>query len=172
MTPRALVIAPRFDVRGMAADLERELLNATLTAQIEAQIRNVATVQDDKGVYLLYDFLDKGTQPHWIGEADELLANRRNDFGPVWGPVFHPGTRPFDITARTGSYIQNYFERMVAEGVDTRSTDTIQWREIRLLIVDGLLAAMDFARNITPDNWSSVKASYQLYLNGRRYQDS
>ena len=168
--PRALVLNMLFDGAAFAEALDSILLNATMTGNIEAQIRNEATVSDGKATYLLYNFLDKGTKPHWIGDADTLLANKSKGFGPVWGPVFHPGTRPYDISTRVGAYLDNWMKQFL-EGGGAASLDLggeLQWREFRQLVLSGLSSAIDFAQSITPASWEAVRNSYRLYVNAPR----
>jgi hypothetical protein len=167
---RALVINPVIDVKKLGEVLDKIVLNATITGKIQAQLRNTAIVKNEDGpVYLLFNFLDKGTQPHWIGEADTLLANQAKDFGPVWGPVYHPGSKPHDISARVDAFMQGYLESYFT-GIHTAPTkdDSIQWRAIRSGIVGAMQKAADFAAQITPDSWASVKQSYEVYVNGRK----
>lgn len=40
------------------------------------------------------EMVHNGTPPHDIGGDGQILANRLEGFGPVRGPVRHPGTRP------------------------------------------------------------------------------
>jgi hypothetical protein len=174
--PRALVITPVFDAKQMIEGLNKEILNIILSGKIQAQIRNTATInhQNDAGLeqtYLLFDFLDKGTRPHWIGDADVLLANKAKDFGPVWGPVYHPGTPAYDISTRTDNYLENQIERLVSGSspvsLASRASSSIQWATFRSQILLALRSSLEFAQSITPDAWQAVRDSYQLYVNGR-----
>lgn len=36
---------------------------------------------------------EKGARPHSIGAEGQILANKGDNFGPVRGPVLHPGNR-------------------------------------------------------------------------------
>ena len=156
----------RFDGVAFAKALDSILLNATMTGNIEAQIRNEATIYDGKATYLLYDFLDKGTKPHWIGESDTLLANKSKDFGPVWGPVFHPGTRPYDISSRVGAYLDNWMEQFLSSGGSAAldAGGEVQWNQFRKAVLSGLSSAVSFAQSITPASWEAVRNAYVVYV--------
>lgn len=43
--------------------------------------------KDEIGAYIYY-----GTSPHMVGSPGQVLANEATGFGPVTGPVLHPGT--------------------------------------------------------------------------------
>lgn len=167
--PRALVISPVLDGKAFAAVLDKVLTGFT-SSQISAQLTNTATVVRAARSWLLFPFLDRGTKPHYIGDGSEKLANLVKGFGPVWGPVFHPGTRPYDITARVATYLQARLQQQVSfpllhfAGISSSSTD-LPWDKLSNVLVAVLTDSLNFARTITPDNWAYVKASYKLVIN-------
>jgi hypothetical protein len=170
-TPRALVLTPVLDGQGLAATLDK-ILTGFESAVLTAQLINTAYVERESKTWLLFPFLDKGTKPHYIGEGDEVLANRAKDFGPVWGPVFHPGTRPYDITSRVAAYMEAILDQRVSfpilhfAGISSKS-DTVPWVRLRKVLIGVLNDATRFARDITPDSWVAVKASYDLKIEGQ-----
>ncbi len=172
--PRALVLTPVLDVKSMIAALDKILVGFS-GVSLSAQIRNTATVTRESRLWLLFPFLDKGTKPHWIGEADDLLGSKGREFGPVWGPVLHPGTRPYDISARVAAQLQSLLESRVRfpvlhfAGIKSKSPE-VPWENLRRVMVDILLSTVKFAERITPDNWRQVKQSYELWISGRRVQ--
>lgn len=169
--PRALVISPVLDGKAMAEALDKTL-QGFQTAKLSAQVINTATVTRDSKTWSLFTFLDTGTKPHYIGEADTVLANQQADFGPVWGPVFHPGTRPYDITARVDLYMQAAIRTRVAfptlnfAGISSKD-DNLPWNKLRTVLVGILKSTVAYAVEITPDTWQAVKAGYRLSINGK-----
>ena len=172
--PRALVIAPVIDGKAMIAALDAVVSGFSGRGVIKAQITNSATTESGGQTWSLFAFLDEGTKPHYIDDDGEVMGNILTNFGPVWGPLFHPGTRPYDITARVSSY----FEAKLAQLVDVIVPDTgtsisnrVPWESFRNVTLLALRSALDFAVTITPDNWHRVKASYKLTVNGRSVDD-
>jgi hypothetical protein len=50
---------------------------------------------------------DLGARPHVIGAAGQLLANKEDGFGPVRGPVWHPGNPATRFMERAFSLVMN-----------------------------------------------------------------
>ena len=171
--PRALVISPVIDGKSLLATVEKVFSGFT-EATLKAQVRNTAYITRGSKVWLLFPFLDKGTSPHYIGEGDELLANKQKSFGPVWGPVFHPGSRPYDITARVEAYFQSQVKNLLQSktvlSIGSITSEDVPVRLFRRNILWALKLSVEFARTITPDSWRYVKDSYELYLNGRKVE--
>jgi hypothetical protein len=170
-TPRALVVVPEIDVKSLLGDIDLVIDNIS-KAIVDANIRNTAiTVREGKR-WLLFPFLDKGTKPHWIDTKEddvaELLGSVEHDFGPVHGPIHHPGTRPYDISARVATYLEQTMEGLF-NNIDSTDTNVVTSNKFNEIIRLAMSQALDFAVRITPDNWVSVKNSYQVYIKGRRY---
>jgi len=167
----AVAVGFKINAPSFARSLGLLLTQVNSALDIKAQLVNTATVSSGGDTYPLYNFLDKGTSPHWIGEGDELLGSRDKSFGPVWGPVWHPGTKPYDITSRVQHYMEVIFAQRLAmstlrfAGISSRSAPLASLRAVFTGILN---SAKTFAESITPDSWASVKASYVVLINGRR----
>jgi hypothetical protein len=167
-TARALVIKPTIDVKRLLKIVDRTVEDIDNVLNTGAIWNNAVSFRSGKQV-LIFPFLDKGTRPHWIDtqEDDGLLANQASDFGPVYGPIFHPGTPPHDISTRVGAH----FEHMLEVMFDDPSLDALEeipTQRFNFIVKQALLESIDFAIQITPDNWPKVKASYAAYAGGRR----
>lgn len=171
---RSLSFRVEIDVRSIAREIDKEIANLRANTGLEGQLINNAVFQRNGEQVSLFKFLDVGTREHIIPPGSKgVLANEQADF-IVSGSVRHPGTPPHDITSRTFSYFEQVFARKVS-GVSTRAlanrTGTqIDFDLVRQTFVDSMVLARDFAEKITPSNWASVKAGYDIRINKRRVQ--
>jgi len=171
-TPRTLAVT--IDTRELLAALDKVLIGLSGAGTINAEIRNSATTKRDNK--LLFPFLDKGTAPHWIGGEDEILADKAKGFGPFYGPVFHPGSRPHDISPRVTAYFQARLDQLVngpaATSLVNQPLEQVLYTRVFQTVRSALADTVLFAQRITPANWRSVREAYEAYVNNRKISSS
>jgi len=166
--PRALSFRVEIDVRSIAAEINKELVNLRENTRLEGQLLNDATSHDGKP---LFTFLDRGTKRHVIDPGPSGYLADKDDNFIVRGPVTHPGIAPHDITSRTFNYFESVYSRAIigasTRALSRRTGTAIDYDAVRAAFTNSLLSAKHYAESITPNNWQSVKSSYKLKVNGR-----
>jgi hypothetical protein len=171
--PRALAFNVSIDAAALLDGIDKELADLENLRSLQGQLINTATgTHANNKDIALFTFLDRGTRAHIIEPSSAgYLADRNKDF-IIRSAVEHPGTPPFDISARALTYFQQKLEQKVA-GPSTRSLarrtgQAIDFSLVKQIFVEALQQTRDFAASITPNNWFSVKRSYEARVNGRR----
>ena len=169
---RSVIVRVEMDAQSIAREIDKELANIARNTNFSGVLFNTASVSRKGKEVPLFPLLDRGTRPHEISPGDKgVLANEQDDF-IVSKPVQHPGTPPYDISARAVAYLEAALARNVA-GTSTRALanrrgETIDFQLIRQTFINVLNQTVDFAAKITPASWKKVKASYSVRLNNRQ----
>lgn len=155
------------DAKKAIADLDRVLVSIRRSPRINLEVGNSAVLTRDNGPEIsLYKLLDEGTAPHQIGDRNSILANKEKAFGPVHGPVQHPGTPSHDISARATTYAEALLNNKLT-GLAASSKDFIKLVDLEKLFAGIGIDIVKFAQEITPDIWTHVKKSFGASLRGR-----
>jgi hypothetical protein len=153
--------------------------------RMHAQIVNTAVAHTATGDEIpLFRLLDRGAEPHLIPDfpsSQNVLASaegRTPSSKPLKHPIrgqqlHHPGIAPHDISGRAYIYFQNklqqyFYNPSWTRSIAGRSATVLPFDMIRQAIFTVLRMTKNYAAQITPASWRSVKVSYHVVVNGKR----
>jgi hypothetical protein len=159
--PKIPVLQVRVNADKALAEFDIVIARLRASADVRMQLINSAVVQHKGGDRLLFPLIDKGTVPHIIGNKGDLLGNKAKNFGPVRGPITHPGTPPLDISPRVVTFFDSLFQERLSQAASDPDKFRI-FADFQNFMTDVMTSVLDFAISITPGHYSLVKDSYAV----------